>query len=53
MNNDCLKNLTIEEIIKEFGNDDLEKCSHCDHLKYKNGIMECDLCYQNTDRKED
>ena len=53
MESECLRNLTREEIIKNFGNDDLEKCSNCSHLKYKNGIVECELCYQDISRKED
>ena len=52
MNTDCLRNLTKEEIFKKFGDDDFEKCSKCDHLKYQNGIMTCDICFQNTDGKE-
>ncbi len=42
--NDCLKNLSKEQIIQEFAkDDDLGKCNQCDNLEYNNGMITCKI----------
>ena len=46
----CRKNLQPSEILMEFGkDDDMGECNNCPNLKYKNGMMTCDLLNQNDD----
>ena len=39
----CLKNLSRDEIFMEVGKDDMDKCNECQNLIYKNGTMTCSL----------
>ena len=49
----CKKtNKTNDQIIMEFGTDDMEKCNSCDNLKYRNGIMVCTYI-ENLERNDD
>lgn len=45
--NDCVKGMTKEQIFMELAQDDLGKCSGCEKLTYKNGMMTCD-CLQSS-----
>lgn len=43
MNSNCKCDLTVGEIIMEFGTDELmKKCEKCECLSYHNGTMSCD-----------
>lgn len=39
----CPRNLTVEEIKLEFGNDDGDKCNNCPNLLYAHGLILCGL----------
>lgn len=47
---DCIKNLTKEEIIMEFGKDEIMKsCNKCNNLIYSSGIMTCKLINESEE----
>ena len=47
---DCPKNLSVSEIIMEFGKDDkLGACSTCPNLQYEDGIMTCKKILEGTE----
>ena len=39
----CAFGLTTTQIQAELSKDDLGICGKCDHLKFENGMMMCDL----------